>query len=290
MKLVLDALWRALAYCWLPRMMFLTLLPLLVCACAAGALGYFYWEGAVAGVQAWLDGWGWLKTIFGWFGLDGAPHLLAPLVVVILAIPPVIVSSLLVVAAWLTPAAAALVRERRFPGLAVRADEPWVMGVLRSAGLTLAAFAALALSLPLWLIPPFAAVVPPLIWGWLTYRVMAADVLGGTASRDERRRLMKEHRTPLMMLGVITGYLGAAPSLLWAFGVLSLPLAPLLLVVSVWLYTLIFAFSSLWFAHYALAALAVLRGASVQEAIAGDGLQPSIPSSTAPALPPGAQP
>ena len=31
---------------------------------------------------------------------------------------------LLVVAAWLTPAAAALVRGRRFPGMAVRADEP----------------------------------------------------------------------------------------------------------------------------------------------------------------------
>ena len=34
---------------------------------------------------------------------------------------------------------------------------------------------------------------------------------------------------------------------------------PLLIVVSVWLYTLVFAFSSLWFAHYALATLHRLR-------------------------------
>ncbi len=31
--------------------------------------------------------------------------------------------------------------------------------------------------------------------------------------------------------------------------------APVLIVVSIWLYTLVFAFSALWFAHYLLAAL-----------------------------------
>lgn len=289
MKLVLDALWRALAYCWLPRIIFLSLLPLVVCAGLAGGLGYFYWEPARAGVQGWIEG-SFVETVFRWFGSDVPGMLISQFVLVLLAIPPIIVVSLLVVAAWLTPAAAALVRSRRFPDMAVRADEPWAMAVLRSLGLTLVAFVALVASLPLWLIPPFAAVVPPLIWGWLTYRVMAADVLAGTASRDETRRIMKEHRTPLLMLGVITGYLGAAPALLWAFSALTIALAPLLLVASVWLYTLVFVFSSLWFAHYALAALAVLRGASVQEAIAGGGLQPSIPSSHTPALPPGAQP
>ena len=42
-------------------------------------------------------------------------------------------------------------------------------------------------SLPLWLIPPLVLVVPPLIWGWLTYRVFSFDVLSLHASRDERR-------------------------------------------------------------------------------------------------------
>ena len=58
---------------------------------------------------------------------------------------------------------------------------------------------------------------------------------------------------------VVAGYLGAAPALLWALSAATLIFAPLLIVVSVWLYTLVFAFSSLWFAHYALAALHRLR-------------------------------
>ena len=37
--------------------------------------------------------------------------------------------------------------------------------------------------------------------------------------------------------------------------------APLIAVVSVWLYTLVFAFASLWFAHFSLARLQSLRAA-----------------------------
>ena len=59
---------------------------------------------------------------------------------------------------------------------------------------------------------------------------------------------------------MVSGYLGAAPSLLWAASALTLVFAPLLIVVSVWLYTLVFGFSALWFTHYALSALAVQRG------------------------------
>ena len=41
-----------------------------------------------------------------------------------------------------------------------------------------------------------------------------------------------------------------------AAGTLTLMAAPFVAAASVWLYMLVFAFSSLWFAHYALAALA----------------------------------
>mgnify|MGYP003349229424 CR=1 FL=1 len=50
------------------------------------------------------------------------------------------------------------------------------------------------------------------------------------------------------------GYALLAPALL------TLVLAPLLIAVSIWLYTLVFAFSCLWFVHYLLAALHLARG------------------------------
>jgi hypothetical protein len=57
----------------------------------------------------------------------------------------------------------------------------------------------------------------------------------------------------------VAGYLGAAPSLLWAVSAAMLIFAPLIIVAAVWIYTLVFAFSALWFTHYTLAALQALR-------------------------------
>jgi hypothetical protein len=119
---------------------------------------------------------------------------------------------------------------------------------------------ALVITLPLWFIPPLVLIVPPLIWGWLTCRVMAFDVLALHADPAERRTLLRQHRWPLLAIGVFAGALGAAPGALWAVGApVWLPLAPILVPLSVWVYTLVFAFSALWFAHYALAALQALR-------------------------------
>jgi hypothetical protein len=98
-----------------------------------------------------------------------------------------------------------------------------------------------------------------LIWGWLTYKVMSYDVLAEHATKEERREIITRHRSALLGMGVLTGYLGAAPSLLWASGVLFLALAPVLVPVAIWIYTLVFAFSALWFSHYALQALQALR-------------------------------
>jgi hypothetical protein len=70
---------------------------------------------------------------------------------------------------------------------------------------------------------------------------------------------MDRHRWPLLGAGLVTGYLGAAPSLVWVSGAMTVVLAPVLIPLAIWIYTLVFAFSSLWFAHYCLAALAQLR-------------------------------
>ena len=100
-----------------------------------------------------------------------------------------------------------------------------------------------------------------------------------------------------MTIGVVCGYLGAAPSLLWAVSAITLVLAPILIVASVWLYTLVFAFSSLWFTHYGLAALQRLRmtgttGPATGPVVVVDAAPPvpDLRSPPPPALPPSSPP
>jgi len=263
-RFLLDAFWRGAAYCLHPKVIALSLAPLLIVGGAAALLGYFYWEPAVDAVRASLEEWALLSSVFGWLASVGGASLqsvLAPLVIVALAVPAFVVASLVVVASLMTPAMVRLVAARRFPGLERREGAGFWQSLAWSLACTVAALIALVASIPLWFIPPLVLVVPPVIWGWLSYRVFAFDVLALHASRDERRKLVAEHRWPLFGMGVVTGYLGAAPSLLWAVSAFTLVFAPLLIIVSIWLYTLVFAFSSLWFAHFLLAALRDLRGA-----------------------------
>jgi hypothetical protein len=141
----------------------------------------------------------------------------------------------------------------------------------------LLALGALLLTLPMWLVPPLAMVLPALIWGWLTYRVMAFDVLAEFASADERHSLMTRHRMSFLSMGVVTGLMGAAPSLVWASGAVFAAAFVILVPVAIWIYTLVFAFSSLWFAHFALAALQALRHEPHRATV--DDVQPSVPAS-----------
>jgi hypothetical protein len=89
-------------------------------------------------------------------------------------------------------------------------------------------------------------------------------------------------------MGVASGYLGAAPSLLWASGAMFIAMAPLLVPVAIWIYTLVFAFASLWFAHYALSCLETLRAGPPLNKPDRPELRQSTPGRepSLPALPP----
>jgi Etoposide-induced protein 2.4 (EI24) len=262
MKLVFDAFWRAAAYCLHPRVIALSLLPLGIMVALALGVGYFFWDNALSTVNAALSGSDWVTRILGWLdgvGFGRLKSAIAPLLVVVAATPVLVVVSLLAVALMMTPAMVSMVGERRFAALERKKGNGLLGSLVWSLGSTLLALVALLASIPLWLIPPLVLIIPPLIWGWLTYRVMSYDALADHASTPERRAIIKAHRMPLLGIGVVCGYLGAAPTLLWASSVMFLVFAPFLVVAAIWIYTLVFAFSSLWFAHYCLAALAQHR-------------------------------
>jgi hypothetical protein len=271
MKPLFDAFWRALAYLFMPRVIGLALLPLILSAGLSLVLGYFFWEDAVAGVRSHLEGWILTEAMLRWLGATlGATFraVMAPLIVVALALPVVVIVCLLAVTACMSASLVTLVAERRFPLLQRRKGATFWVSLGRALGCTGVAVVALALSAPLWLLPPAALLLPPLIWGWLAMQVMAFDALAEHASRVERVTLMRAHRWPLWFMGVVVGALGTVPSLIWVLSPTALIFFPLLVAVSVGLYTLVFAFSSLWFVHYALTALEARRAATAAALVA----------------------
>ncbi|HJV94482.1 MAG TPA: EI24 domain-containing protein, partial [Albitalea sp.] len=172
-NLLFDSFWRAAAYCLHPRVILLSLAPLLLMAGLAFALGFFFYEPAIDAINATLASWDIVTLFKRWMEAVGIGNLqaaLAPLVLVFISTPVIVVVSLLFVVALMTPAIVKLVARRRFPALERRQGGSFWGSIVGALGATLLALLALLLSVPLWLIPPLVLVLPPLIWGWLTYR------------------------------------------------------------------------------------------------------------------------
>jgi hypothetical protein len=280
MNRLMDSFWRATLYCLHPRVVALSFLPLILMAAVALGLGYLYWNDAIDLLRAQLDSYQLVDSMTTWLqglGLGDLRLVMAPALLLFMAIPVIVIVSLLFVALLMTPTMVGLIAERRFPLLQRRQGASFWGSLVWSLASTLMACLALLLTLPLWLIPPLVLVVPPLIWGWLTYRVMTYDALAEHASAEEREQVFKQHRIPLLCIGILSGYLGAAPSVIWASGAMFVAMAPILVPIAIWIYTLVFAFSSLWFTHYALSALQQLRA---QNATAAAAESFNLPSPT----------
>jgi hypothetical protein len=259
---ILRALGRALVSLLHPRMLWLTAMPFIVSGLIWGAVIWFGWEPFTDFLRVWLEQWQftqWIYRFFGFFGVDSVRMALAPFILVALLIPLIVVTALLLIAGWSMPAVLRHLSRRHFIHLEARQGGSFWGSLAQSLGATVVFLIAALVTLPLWLVPPFFAIVPPLLWGWLTYRVMTYDALAFHATAEERRRIIREHRLPLLVIGVATGLLGSLPTLLWVSSVIMIVLFPVIALLAIWLYVVIFVFSALWFAHYCLRALSRLR-------------------------------
>jgi len=263
MQGVLLAWRRALRSQFSGRMLLLSLVPLL--------LSLTLWGVAMwLGLQPLLD---WLHGLFSDYGgFDASNSMLdmvglgmlkvmvVPLLAIALLLPLMIASSLLFMGIVAMPAIERHVSGRHFPALDKKEGGSFVGSLAINVGST-AVFALLWLfTLPLYAIPPLAWLVQAGLWAWVTSRVMSYDALAAHASGAERQVLMRTCRPALLTIGLVSGLAGALPGIAWMGGaVISVVLFPVLALVSLWLYIMLFLFAGLWFQYYCLQALVELR-------------------------------
>jgi hypothetical protein len=270
---LMRAFTRAIVSMLHPRMLWLTFLPFLVAAGGWGVVFWFEWQDLVGAAHNWLAGSGFGVTLgnaFNWIPLA----LIAPFIVIVLAIPLIVITVLLLIATISMPTVVRHLSARRFAALGQRRGGTWYGSLAYAAATTLVCVALTVVTLPLWLIPPLFAVIPPLLWGWLTYRVMTYDALALHASRSERVTLMRRYRWPLLTIGVASGLMGTLPTMIWAGSLWLIVLFPVVAAVTIWIYAAILVFTALWFGHYCLHALQRMRDEEGHEGPAGHLLPP----------------
>lgn len=240
------------------RMLMLTVLPFVL---STVIWGVALWQG----LQPLMD---WLQNYFvendgfriaggalDWIGMGAIKTIIVPLIAMWVLLPLMILTALIFVGTMAMPLIAKHVGSRSYKKLDERKGGSFLGSLWMSASSFVVFLVLWIATLPLSLIPPLTFVIQPILWGWLTYRVMAYDALADYADADERKTILRTHRWPLLLIGAITGAMGAAPTLLWLGGPLSVIFFPVLSAGAIWLYVLVFIFTGLWFQHYCMDAL-----------------------------------
>jgi hypothetical protein len=260
---LLRSFGRALASVFHPVMLFLTFLPFLLAALVWGGLLYVFWQPLIDTAHVWLESWSFTATLyhlFDWVGLGAMRAVIAPLIVIAVAIPLIVVTVLLLIVALAMPRVIRYLSSRQYAALEMRRGGSWYGSLAYSLVTTLVCLLLMAVALPVCLIvPPFFALIPPLLWGWLTYRVMTYDALALHASAEERRALVRRYRLPLLTIGIVSGLLGSLPTAIWISSAWLVVLFPVVAALTIWIYAFILVFTALWFGNYCLRALQRMR-------------------------------
>jgi len=246
-----------------PRMLWLSLRPFLIVSVLWGCLIWLTWTPALEILSIFLTTsifTSWIQDGLIWAGFENARAWIAPLFFVMLIIPLITISLLVFIAFSTVPAIVNIVaKQAAYQDLDYKRGGGFFGSLVYTLWSALICLALVLLTLPVWWVPPLVAVLPPLLWGWLTMRLMSYDVLANHASSEERDVLLEKYRWPLLTMGIVSGMLGAVPTFFWATSALALILFPIVSFVALWIYSLIFVFAALWFSHFLLDALKELR-------------------------------
>jgi Etoposide-induced protein 2.4 (EI24) len=274
MQQVIKSFGLALVGSMHPRMLWLSLRPFLIVSVLWGCLIWLTWTPALEMLSTFLTTsifTSWIQDGLIWAGFENARAWIAPLFFVMLLIPLICISLLVLIAFTTVPAIVNMVsRQSAYQDLDCKRGGGFLGSVFYTLWSALICLALVMLTLPVWWMPPLVALLPPLLWGWLTMRLMSYDVLAKHASAAERDLLLEKYRWSLLSMGIASGLLGAVPTFFWATSALALVLFPLVSFIALWIYSLIFVFAALWFSHFLLAALKDLRSAELEAALTID--------------------
>lgn len=254
-----------------PRMLWLSLRPFLIVSILWGLLIWLTWTPALEALSIFLTTsmfTSWIQEGLIWAGFENARAWIAPLFFVMLIIPLITISLLVFIAFSTVPAIVRIVaRQPSYHRLECKQGGGLLGSLVYTLWSALICLVLVMLTLPVWWVPPLVAVLPPLLWGWLTMRLMSYDVLAKHASTEERDVLIEKYRWALLTMGIVSGMLGAVPTFFWATSALALVLFPLVSFVALWIYSLIFVFAALWFSHFLLDALQTLRQEELEKSL-----------------------
>ncbi|CUJ81639.1 EI24 domain-containing protein [Achromobacter xylosoxidans] len=237
---VAQAFKRALVSQCHPTMLFALLLPFLIALVGALLLFWLFWTPLTDWLAAQASHWDFINRTDEWLlamGLFSLKLYLVPLVAVSILLPLSGVLGLAIAAVFVMPLVLRHVSQREYAGLSRQGKLATTVSVWNAVWVSGAFVLGWLFTMPLWLVPPMALVLPVFWWTFAFSRMMRVDAIVEHAGPAERKLILERNNGGFWIIGLICALLNLLP--------------PAWIILPV--------FSALVYAHYGLDAVQRLR-------------------------------
>lgn len=227
---------RALVSQLHPRMLVAVLLPFIIALLGAIVLLWAFWTPLTDWLTAQSADWGVVNTVDGWLlaiGLFSIKLYLIPLLAAGILLPMSGILGLIIAAVFIMPIVLGHLDKSHYQGLRRNGHNATVLSAWNALWVGGLFVVGWLVTMPLWLFPPFAVLLPIFWWSFAITRMLRVDAVVEHASAEERRYLWKRHNRQWWLIGFCLALVNLLP--------------PAWLIMPV--------FSSLVFAHFGLEAL-----------------------------------
>lgn len=237
---VAAAFRRALVSQLHPKMLGAILLPFVITLLGAILLLWAFWSPLNEWLTSASADWGVVNTVDAWLiaiGLVSIKLYLIPVMAAGILLPMSGILGLIIAAVFIMPIVLGHLDRHNYTGLRRQGRNATVLGAWNALWVGVLFVVGWLLTMPLWLFPPFAVILPIFWWTFAITRMLRVDAIIEHADPEERRHIWQRHNRQWWLIGFILALINLLP--------------PAWLIMPV--------FSSLVFAHFGLEALRQYR-------------------------------
>ncbi len=219
-----------------PKMLGAVLLPFIITLLGAILLVWAFWAPLTEWLTVQSQDWGVVNTVDGWLlaiGLFSIKLYLIPLLAAGILLPMSGILGLIIAAVFIMPIVLGHLDKHDYRGLRRNGQNATALSAWNAVWVGGLFVVGWLVTLPLWLFPPFAVMLPIFWWTFAITRMLRVDAVVEHADVAERRYLWKRHNRQWWLIGFCLALINLVP--------------PAWLIMPV--------FSSLVFAHFGLETL-----------------------------------
>jgi len=219
-----------------PKMLGAILLPFVITLLGAIVLLWAFWSPLNDWLAVQSADWGMVNTVDSWLlaiGLFSIKLYLIPILAAGILLPMSGIVGLIIAAVFIMPIVLGHLDRHNYSGLRRNGSNATVVSGWNALWVGVLFVVGWLVTMPLWLFPPFAVILPIFWWSFAITRMLRVDAVIEHADVHERRYLWKRHNRQWWLIGFCLALVNLLPP--------------------AWLFMPVF--SSLVFAHFGLEAL-----------------------------------